>query len=1176
MATKAFPRGSKQTLRKAYGQTQNSIPSLFQSSSSTKPLKFSAKSKSTIKTQPRKKRKLQQATSQTFPRLRPQRKNTQTCSNLYFSSIKAGNILSGTITQYLKTENAFLISFSNALCGQLPLSKERSDLSSLKIGQRVTCVVRKVMELGVKHKVIVDVDFEETTAHLINKVFTKGVKLFGKVLSKEDHGYILQLSKSKKGFISFEKVNRVGNRLQVGEILQVLVERTAKFSGRKEIFLKMDDGKENFDTFASFEQFVPGTEINGQILSYFGDNSGFKIRFGSFEAFCPVVSLLNNLKNELFEEEIQGSEKKVIKKLEELVGQKFLFRVLALDRESKEIIVEAVRTSGLTKDELLDLAMLKGKLLSSLKVALKVPNGCFIFAQDDEISFLGFIPKSKDTKLTEVISARNEVKAARCIALNVYDQVFQLSANKKSLISDQDVFSYDDLSIGKKMIVRIAPENYRKHINSGVIVNFGLNYSLKGFIPKDLLSDLKRSVTGYLSKHRQNEEIEVRVWKIENKESKERESKGINVKVVFVAKASLINSNLPVFEDLEFVEGINFEQDNVVVDGVVSKINGKAGRVFITLYGKFWGIIEELELAEYGVSDPLKSFEIGQPLRLRILKILSVDEVKESAKFKFSLITATNDGPNEIEGNQKQLGSKVTGKIVAIENELFQVEIELDDSKVNAILPFANLTDRHLKHSVEKLNQNSYVDQEFSDLFIVDYSSAGKPILTNKPSFQQFLSKKEDFAGFSLGYVSSFQGNGVNVKLFSELTKTVLVPNANIASSWVSKPNENLHLHQTVVVEHRSSANLSVYYLDINHIVKSKIGKKIYTWFQKFVGEELIQSLRSSSALYPVPARISKVGNDKVYCKTSDENEKTFRALKNHVYIEDPNNKTKVSAIPLGYNMNCLMFGKNEKMTASKEEFVEAVLVFKTAEYFVFKVEEQEDQEGIQLVLVYRAINSFDEANLKVLDLEEQVKLTNCTPYKKLALASLVEASNQRKRARSYSSLGVADKIAIEVGKAFLCKVERIQERLDKKLNKFIPGPVAVCKVLDGKKIGILKKRTLCVIHCTDADDFVSLKSEQVIQAKVVEIKENVCGGMNVVFLSNLTDSSKTKIIANSLPKFGLEVITGRYTKDKMFLTTLCEDKDLLKKVTNENSEEERFKILNMKKFGEVAMKQNQ
>ncbi|KAI9259298.1 hypothetical protein BY458DRAFT_440503 [Sporodiniella umbellata] len=544
---------------------------------------------------------------------------------LSFKRLTVGTLLLGCISRINELE--LFVSLPHQLVGVIPITEVSNHFSTViqhiadndeesddednempnldhvfRVGQWIRCKIIRLPEVEEKSKKPIELTLkpELVNEDLVAVDVTPGVTLGATVKSVEDHGYVLDLG--VKDLMSFlpkkesesyiEKYNK-GNELVVGQYVECLVEK----KNNRTVQLSLDRTKISTraveDPFSRITSVLPGQLVSGAVEAV--QNNGLAIKLmGLYSATIDISHIPHAV-------DIEATYK---------LGQKVVFRTLfaILNTEEKaiggSILPHALEldvptlAKGIKSETFVGEVLSAGSFLENTKVHRV--NNTGVWATLDGIDGVtGFVHISRlaDERVPKISAIEGDYKVgsthrARVLSYNPVDASVVLTYQPSVLAAK--FMRVADIEVGSMVKATVY-----KIISAGVIVK--LSDKMQALIPASHLADVKLSHPEY--KFKAGKKFECRVLKVDADRQK----------VILTLKKSLINSELPIFKNMEEIK------TGDVSHGVIVDIR-KNGCI-VGYYGDVTAFVPGSEMTEALVPDLSTVFKVGQTIKTTVVKV---------------------------------------------------------------------------------------------------------------------------------------------------------------------------------------------------------------------------------------------------------------------------------------------------------------------------------------------------------------------------------------------------------------------------------------------------------------------------------------------------------------------------------------------------------------------------
>lgn len=417
---------------------------------------------------------------------------------------------------------------------------------------------------------------------------------------------------------------------------------------------------------------------------------------------------------------------------------------------------------------------------------------------------------------------------ARVIGYDYMDGLYIVSMEPKVIA--QPFLSVEDVQVGRIVKGNIEKLLVNESGVSGIIVSIAEGIS--GLVPEIHLSDIH----------------------LQHPERKFKEGSTVTARVLstlpakrqlrLTLKKTLVNSDDAVWRSYDDL------QVGAEAPGTIISITS-SGAV-VQFYGSVRGFLPVAEMSESYIQDPKKHFRTGQVVKVRIVSV-DADETR--------MIVSCRDPSIFGAAQQEQLRSLAVGSIVTAmvsEKANDEIVLELQGSKLKAILPFEHLTDGSAQKS-SSAAKKIRVGQEMTELVVLSKAEGKRLVqLTSKPSLLtaarsgKLVKSFEDIQeGAQVdGYVSNIIPTGVFVHFAGGISG--LLPKAQLPDDAASTTDFGMRKHQSI-----SARILSIEYAQQRFLLTKK--PKVEGVTEKAKSKDSESRTSNSSLLNPVDEVSTKI-----------------------------------------------------------------------------------------------------------------------------------------------------------------------------------------------------------------------------------------------------------------------------------------------------------------------------
>ncbi|KAL0071786.1 rRNA biogenesis protein rrp5 [Marasmius tenuissimus] len=542
---------------------------------------------------------------------------------------------------------------------------------------------------------------ERVNAGLQKADLKSGFTLTAAVKSLEDHGYLLDLGVSDvSGFLSFKEATSITERLRVGQLVNVAVNklsangRTCEVTADPKIFTTSSNTE-----ISNVTSVLPGSLVQALVTAVHPVGLNLQV-LGFFDGTVDELHLPRHLPEKGY---------KVGKKIKARVLYDFSSSPprLALSLQEHIIKLEPRRISERTLQEAYPL----GTILEETKVFGVEPERGLTLKTDDGIEGFVHISNISDEHLPSLSANSGPYKPgtihrSRVTGYFPFDGLLQISL--KPSVLEQKYLQAGDAQVGE-----IVKGTIRKLTDSGLFVS--LSGNLDGVVWPNHYADI--ILKHPAKRFRIGATIKCRVLVVD------AERKRISL----TAKKTLLDSDLPIISSYDDADA------GKVAHGVVFKVTTKA--LMIEFYNNIKAVVPLREVSTDPVQNLSALYPVGKVVKVRILSV-NKDERRIVASIRHSS-SSFKQYNTDISGIE--IGTIVEGSVTEIHKE--NVVLSLQPSNVRALISLNNLAN-HRSLSAAQLRALLKVDEKLEDLIVVSRNpEKGLVIVASKPKAKASLSK---------------------------------------------------------------------------------------------------------------------------------------------------------------------------------------------------------------------------------------------------------------------------------------------------------------------------------------------------------------------------------------------------------------------------------------------------
>ncbi|KAL8686142.1 MAG: hypothetical protein Q9218_007316, partial [Villophora microphyllina] len=386
------------------------------------------------------------------------------------------------------------------------------------------------------------------------------------------------------------------------------------------------------------------------------------------------------------------------------------------------------------------------------------------------------------------------VHKARVIGYNYMDGLHIASMEPKVIA--QPFLNFEDVPIGQTVKGTIEKILINEKGINGLIVSIA--DGITGLVPEIHFSDI----------HLQHPEKKFKVGSTVT--ARVLSTIPAKRQIRLTLKKTLVNSDDQTWTSYDSL------QVGAEAPGTIININ-TSGAV-VQFYGFVRGFLPSAEMSESYIEDPRKHFRMGQVVKVRVV---SVDA--DARRMIVSCKDPSVFGTEQQEQLQKLVvGSTISGTVSEKANE--EIVLELERSRLKAILPFEHLTDGSSQKSASAAKKIR-VGQDMTDLVILSKAEGKRLVqLTSKPSLVnaarsgKLIRSFEDVRdGVEIdGYVNNIRPIGIFVQFAGGISG--LLPKNQIPDDAVTLPDFGMRKYQSI-----SAQVLSIDYAGERFLLTKKV-----------------------------------------------------------------------------------------------------------------------------------------------------------------------------------------------------------------------------------------------------------------------------------------------------------------------------------------------------------------
>lgn len=699
--------------------------------------------------------------------------------------------ISDKVTQKLEAIAAADEDEENAANAESLLSDDVDLNKMFSIGQYLRAFVISTNDDGTvasgrpKRRIELSLRPQQSNGSISTQNFVLHNTLMASVISVEDHGIIMELGLADPDVRGFMSSKEIGHDVKIAEIQDgavLLCMVTGLSSNGKIVKLSADTHKManvknlNFLTEApTIDAFLPGTAV--QILVADITPRGIA---GKVMGMLDVTADLMH----------SGASGKDLEKKYK-IGSKIVGRVICtfpaadppkLGVSLLEHVISLASQHTIKNGERHNpLEVLPLSTIIEEVTVQKVEPGTGLFVDTGLKNVPGFvhISRVKDGKIETLSESTGPYKVGtvhrgRLIGYNSLDGVYLVSL--EASILQQPFLRIEDLKVGEVVKGTIERIVVNATGVGGVLVN--LSEGITGLAPEPHLADVQ-----LLHPEKIFKEGKVVTARILSTDPSKRQ-------IRLTLKKSLVNSEATPF--------ISYKEISVGMQSPGTIVNILPTGAVVQFYSTIRGFLPVSEMSEAYIQDPSQHFRIGQVVNVHVLKV-DPDAKKLTVSCKDPLAFTIEQ--------QSALKNLKVGEIVSAtvtEKSGDDILVELQDSRLKAILPVGHLTDRS-----DSKNRSAFkkfrVGQVLTDLAIIEkLEQKHIVVLTNKPSMVKAAKERTLIRSFEdvkenkifRGFVRNITPTAVFVQFGGGLIG--LLPKSKIPAETVHLPNFGMVKFQSV------------------------------------------------------------------------------------------------------------------------------------------------------------------------------------------------------------------------------------------------------------------------------------------------------------------------------------------------------------------------------------------
>ena len=664
---------------------------------------------------------------------------------------------------------------------------EDVDLSSLfTVGQYLRAYVVATGDKNGKRHIELSINPRHTNTGLTEKELVVNSIVQASVQSVEDHGLVMSLGledQSTRGFVSSKEVGstRSISNIKIGAVYLCLI--TGLSSNGKIVKLSADPQrignikKTNFLQDApTVDAYLPGTAV--EMLVSEVTNSGVLGKvMGLLDVTSDYVhSGASSFKKSIAESYVVGSKVKgrIIYSIPGTGGKSLGVSLL----DHIMYFAPALANKDMNQAPLDTLPV--STIVEKVQVT-KVQAVLGLFVDLGIKGIQGFVHISRITNgriesLSETTGPYKvgSVHRGRVLGYNPIDAQYLVSLQPS--IIDLPFLRLEDVAVGQVVTGKIEKLIVKAEGVSGLIVK--LTDAIDGLVPSMHFADIKLQHPE--RKFKEGMSVKARVLEVDLEKRQMR----------LTLKKSLVNSDTTPFLSYETLE-VGMQSPGTIINLLPT------GAV-VQFYSFVRGFLPIQEMSETFIKDTHQHFSVGQVVNVRIIAVSPAEK-----RMTVSCRDASKFGAAQrIAFQLLDPGTIVSGTVS--EKTSDTIVVQLDDSALQAQLPFEHLTDGSEQKCVSAAKRIR-VGQKLQDLIVLKVQSARKLIgLSTKPSLVKAAKSGSLLLSIEnvvpetevIGFVRNVTDAGVFVEFAGELVG--ILPKSHITSDLLLLPDFGFRRDQSI------------------------------------------------------------------------------------------------------------------------------------------------------------------------------------------------------------------------------------------------------------------------------------------------------------------------------------------------------------------------------------------
>ncbi|KAH7639421.1 ribosomal RNA Processing 5 [Dermatophagoides farinae] len=538
-----------------------------------------------------------------------------------------------------------------------------------------------------------------------------GYNLIAAVLSKEDHGYLMDIGvEDMKAFLPNEDIEQNNNvDLHIGQLIQCSVANV----NERSLTLTVDDKMAKKFSIEDDHQpgilfYTPGIKTNATITGTF--NHGLELGLpGGYKGFVPRFHVSDDLSVMPKQFQISNTVHGHVMYVHPHTKQVCISLKSKIKSKKIKSLIESIRIGLIIDNAIVCSRTQYGGL------TFRLPGNNYAIALKKNL----FEAKEFDEDNYDRLYRPGSSHRVRVKKFHLIDNLIEISL-RKSFIDRKDL-TIDDIDIGT--IVEGVVKKYRP---DGVYVKIG--FGINGFIPNIHLTD-----TPTLNWEKTRSQFFPLKKRVQCKVLKLDFSSRIP-KIALTAKKTLLKMN-----DEEMFKDLSKINARMSSTGVVCLTTDKG--ILLEFFNHVRGFIPLKFLATYKIEYPDKVFRLGQLIKCTVVTVdhhaqhmvCSLIDLDETKKLKMNLQIKTK---NDTYNSKLKVGQILKRMRIISKTPMKGYDLTDDaQEKIQVFLPLAHLSDDTY---ISRIMFGTYkVGDIIDELMVFSKDSANVVCVTMKPIFLQ-------------------------------------------------------------------------------------------------------------------------------------------------------------------------------------------------------------------------------------------------------------------------------------------------------------------------------------------------------------------------------------------------------------------------------------------------------